>query len=208
MAVLSVPREVSAFAPVRRAMSSLVRDSGASTVVVEFAGLAPLIDLRSPGARWILSLHNLGSVMAQQEAAVAVGARQRWLYRRDALSAAQWERRIVPRFDDVICVSAEDRRVLDPHSEHRITVIPNGVELGMSRPAPLRADPVVIFTGNELLSPADPRGAWRELGPPFSKHADGFGEDRVFVSLADATQQLYLGLPSIHEQRKTAIDRS
>jgi hypothetical protein len=61
--------------------------------------------------------------------------------------------------------------------------------------------PVVIFTGNELFSWKDPRNTWRELGPPFSHHADEYGDDRVFVSLADATQQLYLGLPSIHSRR-------
>lgn len=163
----STPREVAAFAPVCRAMSKAVRDHDTSTVVVEFAGLAPLVSLRSPGERWVLTLHNLGSVMAQQEAAVAPGRRQRWLYQRDAAVASRWERGTVRRFDQVVCVSEADRQVLDPGGELGVAVVPNGVALAPFSPVGLPSEPVVIFTGALYTGPNRDGIRWfcREVWP-------------------------------------------
>lgn len=163
----STPREVAAFAPVRRAMSKVLADRPISTVVVEFAGLAPLIALRSPGERWVLTLHNLGSVMARQESAVAPGRRQRWLYRRDAAVAARWERDIVRRFDQVVCVSEADRLVLDPGGECGVAVVPNGVGLAPVSNAAVPSEPVVVFTGALYTGPNRDGIRWfcREVWP-------------------------------------------
>jgi len=113
------------------------------------------------------------------------------------------------QFPGAVIIFATLRRELDP-PEKRL-LIPF-VKRGRKRLSNTRPNnPVIIFTGNELFSSHGPRSAWRDLGPPFSFYADEHGEDRVFVSLADATQQLYLGLPSIHVRRSkrvVAIDRS
>ena len=123
----------------------------------------------------MLTLHNLGSVMARQESAVAPGVRQRWLYRRDAAVAARWERDTVRRFDQVVCVSEADRQVLDPCGDHGVAVVPNGVALDpVSQPA-LPSRPVVIFTGALYTGPNRDGIRWfcREVWPSVrSKVAD------------------------------------
>lgn len=153
MAVLSRPREVAAFAPVRRAMKPLLAETGASTVVVEYAGLAPLVSNRCTGQRWVLTLHNLGSAMAAQEAAVTRGRRQRWLYQRDATAAGRWEQGMLGRYDRVIAVSEADAQVLDPEGRRNVAVVPNGVDLGAGPARPLPLEPVVVFTGALYTGP-------------------------------------------------------
>lgn len=61
-------------------------------------------------------------------------------------------------------------------------------------------NPVVIFTGNELFDWQGPRETWRHGGARFAKFGEESSSDRVLVGLADATQQLYLGMPSIHDE--------
>jgi glycosyltransferase involved in cell wall biosynthesis len=152
-ALSSRPREVVAFGPVRRALAPFVAEAAGSTVVVEFAGLAPLVSRRGPGQRWILTLHNLGSTMAAQEADVVAGRRQRWLHRRDAAAAARWEQAIVRRYDRVIAVSEADARVLDAAGGRNVAIVPNGVDLGGGPPEPLPPVPSVVFTGALYTGP-------------------------------------------------------
>jgi len=65
-------------------------------------------------------------------------------------------------------------------------------------------NPVLILTGNELLAEKGPQGQWEELGGEFKRHSRIWGDQRELVSLADATQQIYLGMQPWHtwlEQR-------
>lgn len=62
--------------------------------------------------------------------------------------------------------------------------------------------PIIIFTGNELFSSFDPRFTWRELGGKFAHFADRYHHYRELVTLADSTQQLYLGLPPWQSMRE------
>jgi hypothetical protein len=67
-------------------------------------------------------------------------------------------------------------------------------------------NPVLILTGNELFSRFSPTETWRELGGTFASHSDPRGDERELVALADATQQIYLGLPpwrvALEEQQR------
>lgn len=59
--------------------------------------------------------------------------------------------------------------------------------------------PVVVLTGVELFSSRGFRDCWKDRGglyEQFEKHSFDYAK---LPSLADATQQLYLGLPSWHE---------
>jgi hypothetical protein len=107
--------------------------------------------------------------------------------------------RFARQFPGAVVIFATLRRELDAMEKRLLIPFVNRGRKFLTATRP--NNPVVIFTGNELFSWSGPRNAWRELGPPFSQHADRYGDDRVFVSLADATQQLYLGLPSIHSER-------
>jgi glycosyltransferase involved in cell wall biosynthesis len=158
----AVPREVAAFAPVARAMEAEVARAAAEVVVVEYAGLAPLVARRAAGQRWVLTMHNVLSVMSSQQAMAESGRRQRWLYSRDARSARRWERRMVSRYDRVIAVSAEDSSVLGGAA-----VVPNGVDTVKFRPSPLPREPSVVFTGALYTGPNRDGIAWfcREVWP-------------------------------------------
>ena len=107
--------------------------------------------------------------------------------------------RFAKQFPAAVVIFATLRRELD--AQEKRLLIPFAKRGRSLLSATRLHNPVVIFTGNELFSWSGPRGAWRELGPPFSRFEHEQGDDRVFVSLADATQQLYLGLPSIHSER-------
>lgn len=131
-------------------MAPVVAGTGAGIVIVEYAGLAPLVAHRRAGQRWLLTLHNLASVMAAQEAAVATGRRQRWLYSRDARTAKRWEARTPKCYDRLIAVSDEDAGRLDPVTTF---VVPNGVDTRHFRPEPLPSDPAVVFTGALYTGP-------------------------------------------------------
>lgn len=54
-------------------------------------------------------------------------------------------------------------------------------------------NPVLILTGNELLNSERPPDCWKEAEQERFQHVDDL------LSLCDATQQLYLNLPSWHE---------
>jgi hypothetical protein len=60
-------------------------------------------------------------------------------------------------------------------------------------------NPVLILTGNELFSDDNPRDIWTELGSSHIIHASAWGNDRELLPLADATQQIYLGMEPLHE---------
>lgn len=160
------PREVAAFSPVRRAMVDSVRAFDGDLVIVEYAGLAPLISARSRSDQpWTLTLHNIGSTMAAQEAAITAGRRQRWLYERDARKGRRWERRITASFERVVVVSDEDLRSLG--SPSGAVVVPNGVDGTRFTPTPLPEAPVLVFTGALYTGPNVDGVQWfcREIFP-------------------------------------------
>jgi len=60
-------------------------------------------------------------------------------------------------------------------------------------------NPVLILTGNELFADREPRQVWKELGGAFAAHSHSWGDQRELVSLADATQQIYLDMEPWHK---------
>lgn len=60
-------------------------------------------------------------------------------------------------------------------------------------------NPVIVLTGTELFSSDGAPECWREKGGAYDKFNENRGEWSDLFSIADATQQLYLGLPSWHE---------
>lgn len=163
LAVGGLPREVAAFSQVRKAVAGTVSSTTADVVLVEYAGLAPLVGGRRPGQRWLLTMHNVLSVMAAQEAAVAPARRQRWLHSRDARNARRWERLTAARYDQVIAVSADDALALGGEA----AVVPNGVDVERLRPTPLPPEPTVVFTGALYTGPNRDGLLWfcREVWP-------------------------------------------
>jgi hypothetical protein len=73
-----------------------------------------------------------------------------------------------------------------------------------------QTNPVILLTANELFFEHMISASWEELGEPFKSFAD-YEHTRNLHSFADATQRIYLGLPSFHEwqdvQWKTRLAR-
>jgi hypothetical protein len=61
-------------------------------------------------------------------------------------------------------------------------------------------NPVILLTAHELLAEHHIGFTWKQLGAPYSEIVKN---DPILTlqRLAEATQQIYLGLPSYHEQR-------
>jgi glycosyltransferase involved in cell wall biosynthesis len=151
------PQEVRAFRPARRALASAISDTSTDIVIVEYAGLAPLVR-RPRSGRWILTLHNLPSRMADQRAAVMPRRRQRWLLRREAVIAARFERRMAGTFDTVITCSEEDAESVGAF--RRVIVVPNGVDVDKFQPAVLPEAPRIVMTGALYTDPNVDGATW------------------------------------------------
>ena len=142
----SQPREVAPYGPVRRVMADHIDRFDGDAVVIETAGLAPLVRRRRRvGQVWIVDLHNVGSQMAAQEAAVTPGPRQRWLYTRDAAKARRWQNAALAPYDRIVTVSDDDRRLLSP--DLPVSVVGNGVDGREFRVTPIPAAPDLVFIG-------------------------------------------------------------
>jgi glycosyltransferase involved in cell wall biosynthesis len=116
-------------------------------VVVEHFALAPLLPARRR-ARWILDIHNVPSVRAEQELRTVRGRRQRWLLSREAANAVRFESRAVAAYDHVIGVSVEDARNLGGRRSGEpplITIVPSGIDTSAVTPTPLPSEPNVLF---------------------------------------------------------------
>ena len=59
--------------------------------------------------------------------------------------------------------------------------------------------PIIVLTGIELFSTNRLRGCWKGRGGVYTKFEERYFDFSDLGELADATQQIYLGLPSWYE---------
>ena len=141
------PFEVCQHRRVRAALAPelerLERDGGFAITSLEFVGLAPLLPERRSHA-WVLTLHNLSSVMAAQQMLLASGARQRFIAQRELANSARFEAWAVSTFDATVVCSQDDADALPDGSK---IVAPNGVDVEALHPTPLPASHRVVFSG-------------------------------------------------------------
>lgn len=147
------PFEVAQHRRVRAALAPVMETLDApetfAVVNVEFVGLAPLLkqQRRQP---WVITLHNLASVMARQRLAFTSGRRRLALGRLEVRNAERFEAWVVDSYDTTIVCSEEDASQLPAG---RKAVIPNGTDVGAVAPRPLPADPRVLFSGALYTAP-------------------------------------------------------
>ena len=67
-------------------------------------------------------------------------------------------------------------------------------------------NPVVLLTSHELLFDHHISETWKSLGDPHLKFSN-YESIRKLTGLADATQQIYLGLPSFYAERRAQWER-
>lgn len=154
------PRQVDVFRQVRRELLAAAGELGEVDVaVVEFASLAPILPALRAG-RKVLTFHYVDSEMSAHEARIAPGARHRWLFQRDVVTARRFEARALAAADLAIAVSDEDGAALAVHGVGSIVVVPNGVDVDRFQPGQLPSQPRLVFTG-ALHTPANVDGASR-----------------------------------------------
>lgn len=62
-------------------------------------------------------------------------------------------------------------------------------------------NPVILFTGNELMTTNNFFEKWKDLGGIHEEFAD-YRHTHNLLNLADASQQIYLKVPSFHQERE------
>jgi len=112
------------------------------------------------GVPTILNAHNVESVVWERLADVRRGP-MKWVFRDQARKMRWFEAEILPRFDEVVCVSEVDRdRMRDRFGIGAALVLPNGVEAAM-RPLPeVKGPPVLLYPGSLDWRPAQDGAAF------------------------------------------------
>jgi glycosyltransferase involved in cell wall biosynthesis len=156
-------REVRALGEVRSGLGRALRRVRADVVLIEYAGLAPLVDHPEDhpslaSAQWLLTLHNLPSRMALQQASIMPKRRQRWVFERDVGRARHLETSALVRYDRVITVSDADAASLG--GGPNVDVVPNGVDTQRFVPSPLPDAPRLLFSGALYTSPNSDAATW------------------------------------------------
>lgn len=203
LAVRGGPAELHDNNGARAALSRHWPDEVYDVVLVEHAGLAPLVRHRRPGEHWACTLHNVASGTATALRELAPGFRQRVMTTRDAAQAAALERFVLHRYDSVVTVSDEDAGLLPGAT----VVVPNGVDLEAFRPSPLPGAPRLLFTGTMSYLPNVDGVRWfcAEVLPLVAEQVpdvvlEVVGRDPVpeISALADGTRVvLHANVPSI-----------
>jgi len=62
-------------------------------------------------------------------------------------------------------------------------------------------NPVLLLTSHELMMDHYISSTWKELGGEHAKFGD-YDHTRTMFNFADATQRIYLGMPSFHQERR------
>jgi glycosyltransferase involved in cell wall biosynthesis len=138
----------------REALRPLIDDSDYAVVVVQHAGLTPLLPARRR-ARWVAELHNIGSGTADELRRLAPARRHAWVLGRELAAAQRFERWIVGSYDAVVTVSSPDAALLPGPSQ----VVPNGVDVPES-PQPLATGRTVLFSGTLGYRPNVDGAVW------------------------------------------------
>jgi glycosyltransferase involved in cell wall biosynthesis len=148
-----LPRELFYLRRVRKQLArELVRIDAArryDLVIINHQSLLPLLPAARSG-RWVAHFQNAAAQRARQTAATYAGARQRWIYQREAAKAERLERWAVGSYDAVVTCSEEDADELTGVGRERaigpVIVTPNGVDTARFTPSPLPAEPRLIMT--------------------------------------------------------------
>jgi hypothetical protein len=67
-------------------------------------------------------------------------------------------------------------------------------------------NPMLLFTSHDLTMDHSLSVTWKDLGGTHARFAD-YEHTRTLLNIADATQQIHLGLPSFHQVRRDYWDR-
>ena len=194
-AVRSQPSEVIAHDRERALLRPLLERRGACDVIlVDHAGLAPLVEHRRQDEAWCNTLQNVASVRTSQEIEHTRGRRQRWLLERDATKARRFERWVLGTYDLVFAVSEDDADDLPGPT----AVVPNGVDLERFRPSPVPSEPHVVLTGTLGYLPNVDGSLWfvREVWPLV--RAEVPGARLTMVGRNPVPEQLALRDSGIH----------
>jgi glycosyltransferase involved in cell wall biosynthesis len=128
------------------------------------------------GLPTVLGAHNIETIIWERLADIERGLK-RWIFRDQARKMERFEQDILKRFDQVTCVSQVDnQRLVERFDVSSGTVVPNGVDLGISvQPPPTSDQPVLLYPSALDWRPAQDGAVFllREILPRLrTKHAN------------------------------------
>jgi glycosyltransferase involved in cell wall biosynthesis len=131
------------------------RERDFDIVQVEHSLLAPCLEAVPRRCHSVLSLHNVGTFQFRSMALVAESVRERALFSLKACLLRRLESSYAPRFDGVVVVSEDERKLLRRISPGvSATVVPNGVDLAAHSPLADDGQPgTLLFVGNLEYAP-------------------------------------------------------
>ena len=133
------------------------------TAMGQYALFAQAAQARhGPPPRILLDQHNALYLLVARQARYERGPHRRWLWRREARRLARYEAELLPRFDHILTVTAEDRQALlrllpagqAEQTVHKLSALPICVDPPSRPPLPRHDwEPRIIHLGTMFWPP-------------------------------------------------------
>ncbi|WP_343633443.1 glycosyltransferase [Fluviicola sp.] len=78
---------------------------------------------------------------------------KKWFYRLESKRLKEYERRIFDYFEHKTIISEQDRKLIQHPENHRIVIVPNGIDESFFETLPIEKDYDLVFTGNFSYAP-------------------------------------------------------
>jgi sugar transferase (PEP-CTERM/EpsH1 system associated) len=78
---------------------------------------------------------------------------KKWFYRLESKRLKEYERRIFDYFEHKTIISEQDRKLIQHPDNHKIHIVPNGIDEAFFEVLPIEKDYELVFTGNFSYAP-------------------------------------------------------
>lgn len=78
---------------------------------------------------------------------------KKWFYRLESKRLKEYERRIFDYFEHKTIISEQDRKLIQHPDNHKILIVPNGIDESFFEVLPIEKDYELVFTGNFSYAP-------------------------------------------------------
>ena len=78
---------------------------------------------------------------------------KKWFYHLESRRLKEYERRIFDYFEHKTIISEQDRKLIQHPDNHKILIVPNGIDASFFEVLPIQKDYELVFTGNFSYAP-------------------------------------------------------
>ena len=78
---------------------------------------------------------------------------KKWFYRLESKRLKEYERRVFDYFEHKTIISEQDRKLIQHPENHKILIVPNGIDASFFEILPVEKDYELVFTGNFSYAP-------------------------------------------------------